>query len=92
SALPSRLLKIRPSRLHFRLFFKKTHLHKSISWPFHQTQPMGRSCLVLTAWVSRWRGQRHGSRGGGVDGVGLVVELGGGIDGGCVDFDLINNK
>ena len=46
----------------------------------------------LTTWVSRWRGRRHESRGGGTDGVGLTVELGGGADGGCVDFDLINNE
>ncbi len=33
-----------------------------------------------------------GFRGGGGDSVGLVVELGGRADGGCVDFDLINNE
>ncbi len=130
-ALSSPLLKIRPSRLHFRLSLKKTHLHKLISWPFHQTQPVSRSGLALTAWVSRWKGRqrgsqggggdgvdlaveelrcsmdlareelttwvlrwswRLGSRGGGGDGVDLTVELSGGADGGCIDFDLINNK
>jgi hypothetical protein len=45
----------------------------------------------LTAWVSRWRGQRRGSRGGGADGVGLAVELGGRADGGCVK-DSIKHK
>uniref|UniRef100_A0A2N9GBY5 Uncharacterized protein n=1 Tax=Fagus sylvatica TaxID=28930 RepID=A0A2N9GBY5_FAGSY len=45
-----------------------------------------------TAWVLRWRGRRRGSRGGGIDGMGLAVELDGGADGGCIDFDLINNK
>ena len=42
------------------------------------------------AWVSRWRGRQRGSHGGRANGVGLVVKLGGGTDGGCVDFDLIN--
>jgi hypothetical protein len=32
-----------------------------------------------TAWISQWRDRWHGS----------AVELGGGADGGCVDFDLI---
>ena len=46
----------------------------SLSSRFHQTQPVGRSGLVLTAWVSQWRGQRCGSRGGGGDDVDLAVE------------------
>ena len=44
--------------------------------------------VELTAWVLRWRddgvglvieGQRCGSRSGGADGVGLTIELGGGL-------------
>jgi hypothetical protein len=35
---------------------------------------MGRSGLVLTAWVLQWRGRRRGSRGGGGNDVDLVVE------------------
>ena len=73
-AFPSPLLKIRPSCLHFRLPLKKIHLNKPISWPFHQTQPVGRSSLVLTAWVLRWRGRRRGSCSEGGDGVDLIVE------------------
>jgi hypothetical protein len=30
--------------------------------------------VELIAWVSRWRGRRRGSRGGGGDGVDLAVE------------------
>jgi hypothetical protein len=35
---------------------------------------MGRYGLVLTAWVSQWRGRRRGSRGGEGDSIKLVVE------------------
>ena len=43
---------------------------------------MGLTVEGATTWISRWRDRWRGS----------VVELGGGADGGCVDFDLINNE
>ena len=35
-----------PSHLHFHLPLKKTHLHKPISWPFHQN-PTGTHCFSV---------------------------------------------
>ncbi len=42
---PSSLLNS-PSHLHFHLPLKKTHLHKPISWPFHQN-PTGTHCFSV---------------------------------------------